>query len=194
MSGEYVSCKLGADLDCSGLSQKKLKYAQNSLDYIQNFTNELCNGIVRLYNPVRMVCVWRDVFVCHKPFLLQDIYSFFKLLRWYLWYGHSVCSIISPIYVADNPLSLLLTYLIWSYICVFSWYCLRINCFFSGIGNATTLSTFKIWSNMLIHHKVNFVMVLVYWKHIPKFITFINSHTFNCLHIFLISYILFCSD
>ena len=57
MSGEYVSCKLGADLDCSGLSQKKLKYAQNSLDYIQNFTNELCNGIVRLYNPVRMVCV-----------------------------------------------------------------------------------------------------------------------------------------
>ena len=29
MCVEDVSCKLGADLDQSGLSQKKLKYAQN---------------------------------------------------------------------------------------------------------------------------------------------------------------------
>ena len=57
VSGEDVSCKLGADLDCSGLSQKKLKYNQNSLDYIQNFTYELCNCIVKLYNTARMLCI-----------------------------------------------------------------------------------------------------------------------------------------
>ena len=181
-----VSCKLRADLDCNGLSQKKLNMCKISLDYIQNFTYELCNCIVRLFNSVRMVHIWCEV--CHKPFLLQDIYSYsnfsggicdmdillallshpfmgqitlcpsydlvyeylmwglsgtlftsrylflFKLLRWYLWYGHSACSIISPIYGVDNPLSL-----IWSCIWVFSWYCSKVNCFFSGLGNTATL-------------------------------------------------------